>query len=102
MLRRNFPHVLACEEKPHTGRATKMTPQINWFLIFNTFSSVQFAVQLGCRGNMTDDSAEILFQSFLQEALLSSSGMGRDVHSLMLSIQHFICLPRGCRASKMR
>ena len=31
---------------------------------------------------MMDDSAEILFQSFLQEALVSSSGMGRDVHSL--------------------
>ena len=30
---------------------------------------------------MTDDSAAILFQSFLQKALLSSSGMGRDVHS---------------------
>ena len=38
-----------------------------------------------------DDSAEILFQSFLQEALVSSSGMGRDVHSLMLSKQHFLC-----------
>ena len=30
---------------------------------------------------MTDDSAEILFQSFLQEALVSISGMGRNVHS---------------------
>ena len=27
---------------------------------------------------MRDDSAEILFQSFLQEALVSSSGTGRD------------------------
>ena len=45
-------------------------------------------------GNMTDDSAEILFQSFLQEALVSSPGMGRDVHSLMLSIQLFLCRPR--------
>ena len=31
---------------------------------------------------MTDDSGEILFQSFLQEAVVSSSGAGRDVHSL--------------------
>ena len=38
---------------------------------------------------MRDDSAEILFQSFLQEALVSSSGMGRYVHPLMLPIQHF-------------
>ena len=37
---------------------------------------------------MMDNSAEILFQSFLQEALVSSSGIGRDVHSFVLSIQH--------------
>ena len=52
-------------------------------------------------GNMTDDSAEILFQSFLQEALVSSPGMGRDVHSLMLSIQLFLCRPRRRPASKV-
>ena len=46
------------------------------------------------RGDMRDDSAEILFQSFLQEALVGSSGMGRDVQSLKLSIQHFFCRPR--------
>ena len=33
---------------------------------------------------MRDDSAEILFQSFLQKVLVSSSGLGKDVHSLML------------------
>ena len=33
-----------------------------------------------------DDSAEILCQSFLQEAIVSASGMGRDVHSLVSSI----------------
>ena len=32
---------------------------------------------------MRDDSAEILRQSFLQEALLSKSGMGRDVHDVV-------------------
>ena len=41
---------------------------------------------------MKDDSVEILFKSFLQEALVSSSGLGRDVHSLTLSIQHFLLL----------
>ena len=46
---------------------------------------------------MRDDSAEIIFQYFLQEALVSSSGMGRDVHSLMLSFQHFLCQPRIAR-----
>ena len=40
---------------------------------------------------MRDDSEEILFQSFLQEAIVSSSGTGRDVDSLMLFIQHFLC-----------
>ena len=39
---------------------------------------------------MRDDSAEVLFQSCLQEALVSSSGMVRIVYSLMLSILHFL------------
>ena len=30
---------------------------------------------------MDDDSAEILFQFFLWEAVVSNSVMGRDVHS---------------------
>ena len=50
---------------------------------------------------MRDDSAEILFQSFLLEALVSSSGTGRDVHSLMLSIQHFLCRSRRRLFSKV-
>ena len=54
-------------------------------------SSVQSLVWVGQYRNMTDDSAEIVFQSFLQEAHLSSSVMSRDGHSLMLPIQHFLC-----------
>ena len=50
--------------------------------------------QLGHRADMRDNSAEILFQPFLQEAIVNSSGMDRDVHSLMLSIQHFLLLTR--------
>ena len=38
---------------------------------------------------MRDDSAEIPFQSFLQEAIGSSSGTDKDVHALPSSIQHF-------------
>ena len=34
---------------------------------------------------MKNDSAEVLFPSFLKETLVSNSGMGRDVHSLMFS-----------------
>ena len=39
---------------------------------------------------MRNNSAEILFRSFPQKALVRSSGMGRDVYSLMLSIQRFL------------
>ena len=45
------------------------------------FSSVQSLDQFGRRWDLRDDSAEILFQSFLQEALVNRSRMGRDVHS---------------------
>ena len=65
------------------------------------FSSFQSIDRSGRRGDMRDDSAEILFQSFLREALVSSSGMGRSVHSLMLSIQHFLCRPRRRPPSKI-
>ena len=39
--------------------------------------------------DMRDDSAEILFQSFLEETIANSTCKGRDVHALILSIQHF-------------
>ena len=51
------------------------------------FSSVQFR---GHRGDMRDDSGEILFQSCLQESFVGGFGMGRDVQCLALSIQHFL------------
>ena len=59
-----------------------------------TLISLQSLDRLGRRGDLRDDSAEILYQSFVQEALVSSSGMGRDVHSLVLSFQHFLCPPQ--------
>ena len=43
---------------------------------------------------MMDSSTEILFQSFLQKAVVSSSSFGRNVHSLTLPVQHFLCRPR--------
>ena len=69
-------------------------------LIARICCSVQSLDWFGRRGDMTDDSAEILFQSFLREAIVSSSGMGRDVHSLTLSIQYFLCRPRRRPPSK--
>ena len=69
----------------------------NWWpsthLYKQRFSSVQSLDRLDRLGDRTDDSAEILLQSFLQEATVSSSDKGRDIHSLMLSIQHFFCQP---------
>ena len=56
--------------------------------------SVQFFDRFGRRSSMADYSVENLFPSFLQQALVISSGMGRDVHSLLLSIQHLLCRPR--------
>ena len=46
--------------------------------------SVQFGSAhrpIGSSVDLRDDSAQILFQPFLQEALVSRSGLGRDVHS---------------------
>ena len=42
-----------------------------------------------------------LIQPFLQEATVNSSGMGRNIHSLTLSIQHFLCRLRHCPPSKV-
>ena len=83
---------------PQPGRIAAVARQRHVILqklrVAIQFSSVQSLDRVGRRGDMRDDSAEILFQSFLREALVSSSGMGRDVHSLMLPIQHYHCRPR--------
>ena len=52
----------------------------------------------GHEGRFSRDSLPVFF---LQEAFVSSSGMGRYVHSLMLSIQHFLCRPRRRPLSKV-
>ena len=56
------------------------------------WSDVQFVslTDLVIRGDVRDDSAETIFQSCMQEATISSSGMGRDVHCMTFSIQHFL------------
>ena len=70
------------------------------------FSSVQSLGRLGRRGDMRNNSEEILFHIFfffflLQEAHMSGSGMGRDAHSLMFSNQHFIFRPQRHQPSKV-
>ena len=47
------------------------------FFFSSGFSSVQSFGLLDRREDMRDDSAEILFQSFLRETIVGSSGMGR-------------------------
>ena len=42
------------------------------------FSSVQSLDLLGCRGNMRDDSAEILFPSVLRKPIVISAGRKRN------------------------
>ena len=44
-------------------------------------------------GDMRDDSAESPFLPFLHEAIVNSSGMDRDAHSLTSSNQHYFPLP---------
>ena len=64
-------------------------------------TSSQSLDRSGLQGESRNESEEILFQSFLREVLVSCSGMGREVHSLMLSIKHFLCRPRRRPPSKV-
>ena len=63
-------------------------------------SSVQSFDRLDRQGD-TRDSRDPLPVFFLQEALVSSSSMGRDIHSLTLSIQQFLCQPQRRPPSKV-
>ena len=87
----------------HSGcRGLQMLKQVSAWMVHRSQHGCKPSIQfifltkwvvgggVGCGGGgggvgMTDDAADILFQSFLQEALVSSSGTDRDVHSLMLS-----------------
>ena len=72
-------------------------PMLSWHCYHLSevpFRLVHSSHRLSHQGNVTDDSAEVFFQSFLQEALVSSSGIDRNIHCLMLSIQHLLCQPR--------
>ena len=57
-----------------TIAAAQICNDKKYFAVTNLSSVQSFD---GVKGDMRDDSAEILFQSFLQEALVSSSGIGR-------------------------
>ena len=66
------------------------------------FSSGQSFDRLCWRRHIRDNSAKILFQTFLQEAIASSSAMDGGVYSLMLFIQHFLRQPPHCQPSKSK
>ena len=55
--------------------------------------SLQSLDRLGRQGDMKDDSAETLFQSFLQQALASSCGTGRVWCSLYNVVHPTLPLP---------
>ena len=65
------------------------------------FSSVQSFDRLRRRGGgggvggMVDSAAQILFLSFLQETIVSSSGMDRDAHSLTRCLSSISSADRG-------
>ena len=71
--------------------ATKADVQVD------RFSSVQLShltdwVEGDTCGTIQQKSSfSLFFFFFMREATMSSSGTGRDVHSLTLSIQHFLC-----------
>ena len=85
---------VACQ-MPHSGGFPVNTCSI--YACISMVVSVHYSPLIGLLGGgggeMMDNLAEIFFQlNFffcLQEAVVSSSGMGRDVHYLMLSTQHF-------------
>ena len=65
-------------------------------LISVQFSSIPWPIG-SSGGTWRTTQQRSLSSLFLQEAVTSSFGVGRDVHSLMLSIQHFLCRPRRTR-----
>ena len=65
------------------------------------FSSIPWPIGLSGRWLWQMIQQRSSSSRFLQEALASSSCMGRNTHSLMLSIQHFLCRPRRCPPSEM-
>ena len=55
---------------------------VSCFSLDDGNSSVQSFDRLGRWGDMSKNgSAEILYQSFMREAIMNSSGIGWDVHS---------------------
>ena len=80
--------ILAAVTKFYSSYNTNTRMSINSIKYQPTeqFSSIQSLDQLGYQRGMTDESADILFQSFLQEAIMSSSGMVRDIY--LLTVVH--------------
>ena len=79
------PGMTSCQQCTRENEFLSTKYRLEWFFINTSHSgiSVQFSsvpCPIGSLGGHGDDSAEILLQSFLQEALVSSSGMGYHRH----------------------
>ena len=95
--RLKFESVNGAEEGSSKGGKETETVEPQTTLQPGNKTSVQFSPvpsPTGSSGDMRTDSAEILLQTFLRDALVSSSGMGGYFHSLMFSVQHFLCRTR--------
>ena len=82
-------HVNACH--PHVTRLVTRTHNVQFSPLTN----------LGCRGGGGGGRFRRYSLPDLSVAIVNSSGIGRDVHSLMLSIMHFLCRPRRRPLSKV-
>ena len=75
----------------HGRDLVQFSPFTNWVFFFG-----------GGYDRMTDNSAEILFQPCLKEAIVSSSGVGKAVHSLVLSCcrgEYYFSIKYSCMIS---
>ena len=67
-----------CQVKSSSDQTENAGQCLRWNIYVTAMnSSVRSLDQLGRRGDMRDDSADIFLQSLLQEALVSSSGTGK-------------------------
>ena len=81
------------ENKVPSCLETKAVKSLHFKASAVAYSSVQSHDRLGRRGDMTNDAAVILFHSFLQEAILSSFGMGRPGCPLSEVVHPAFALP---------
>ena len=95
-------HPGSSDKVPETGRKLATKGLMLWAerdrVIGRRISSVQFSLLTDWGvgwtwGTFFSQQRSTASQPFVQETIASRSGMGRDVHSLTLFIQHSLCRP---------